>query len=235
MPQTPHAVMLFAAGLGTRMGPLTADRPKPLVPVAGRALIDHALGLVDAAGIGRIVVNLHYRADQLRAHLAGRADIALSDESERLLETGGGLRQALPLLGPGPVFTLNTDAVWTGANPLAQLRAAWDPARMEALLLLIPRDNALGHAGQGDFDLGPDGRLRRGPGLVYTGAQIIRTETLPAIAEDVFSLNRLWDDMLARGTVFGCLHRGGWCDVGRPDCIPIAEAMLKGQGDVPTK
>ncbi|OZA00061.1 MAG: nucleotidyltransferase, partial [Rhodobacterales bacterium 17-64-5] len=130
----PFPLMLFAAGFGTRMGALTADRPKPLVMVAGRALIDHALDVAAGAGADRVVVNTHYRADQIAAHLAGRG-VKISPE-DPILETGGGLRAALPLLGPGPVAILNSDAIWTGANPLTQLAAAWDGARMEALLLL---------------------------------------------------------------------------------------------------
>ncbi len=226
----PHPVMLFAAGLGTRMAPLTDTRPKPLIPVAGRALIDHALGQIgDAAPV---VVNLHYRPDQIRAHLSCRPDIRFSAETETILETGGGLKQALPLLGADPVFTLNTDAVWTGPKALDQLAAAWDGARMDALLLLVPRERAVGHTGAGDFLMDAAGRLTRGPGLVYSGAQLLRTGGLAAIPDPVFSLNRLWDRMLADGRLCGLIHPGGWCDVGRPDAIPLAERMLKGADHV---
>lgn len=227
----PRALMLFTAGLGTRMGPLTQDRPKPLIPVGGRALIDHALALADAAGVGRIVANLHYLPGQIRRHLRNRPDILLSDETETILETGGGLRHALPLLGPGPVLTLNTDAVWTGANPIAELRQAWQPARMDGLLLLVPRGAATGHTGPGDFDLDPEGRIRRGRSHVYTGAGIVRTDGLAAIGENVFSLNRLWNRMAEAGRLHGAVHRGGWCDVGRPESIPLAEEMLREAGD----
>jgi MurNAc alpha-1-phosphate uridylyltransferase len=220
----PGAVMLFAAGFGTRLGALTRDRPKPLVEVAGRPLIDHALALAD--GVPRKVVNAHYLAPRLIAHLAGRRDVRISEERERLLDTGGGLRHALPLLGEGPVFTLNTDAVWTGPNPLATLAAAWEPARMEGLLLLVPPERALGHAGAGDFRPGSDGRLERGPGAVYTGAQIVATGGLAEMPEGPFSLNLLWDAIARRGGLFGVLHPGGWCDVGRPEGIALAEAML---------
>lgn len=222
---TPDTVMIFAAGLGTRMGALTRDCPKPLIEVAGRPLIDHALDLVQAAGLGRTVINLHYKGDMLRAHLAGR-DIAFSDESAALLETGGGLRHALPLLGPDPVFTLNSDAVWRGRNPFTALSAAWWPSRMEALLLLLPPSSALGHAGTGDFLRGDDGRLRRGPGLVFSGLQIIRTDTLHDVPHDAFSLNVLWDAMAARGTLFGLPYDGQWCDVGHPQGLPLAERLL---------
>lgn len=228
MRHLPDALMLFAAGFGTRMGDLTADRPKPLIEVGGRALIDHALEQARDAGLGRIVVNVHYLADQVRSHLADSGDILISDETETILETGGGLKNALPLLGGDTVFTLNTDAVWTGLNALAQLRTAWDPARMDGLLLLVPRARATGHGGAGDFDISDDGRLRRGGGHVYTGAQILTTSGLAGICDRAFSLNRLWDQMLSDGRLFGLVHQGGWCDVGRPDSLSLAEALLDG-------
>lgn len=222
-------VMLFAAGLGTRMGALTQLRPKPLITVAGKALLDHAMDLCLPQIASKTVVNLHHLGYQIEQHLHGR-DVALAWEST-LLETGGGLRAALPLLGPGPVMTLNTDAVWSGDNPLAELVRAWDADRMDALLLLTPTSGALGHTGSGDFSIDAEGRLQRAkgaPGLVYLGAQIIRTEGLADVAEQVFSLNLLWDKMIATGRAFGVLHHGGWCDVGQPASIALAEGMLNG-------
>ena len=230
MRHAPDALMLFAAGFGTRMGALTQDRPKPLVEVAGRPLIDHALDLVEKAQIARTVANIHYRGAQIVDHLSGRP-IRISDETDRILETGGGLRKALPLLGSGPVFTLNTDAIWTGANILRQLRDAWTGSEMSALLALVPPENARGHQGKGDFSVATDGRISRGTGYVYTGAQIINPAGIETIQEDVFSLNLLWDKLIAEGRVFGLIHQGGWCDVGRPESIPLAEAMLE-EGDV---
>lgn len=224
----PFPLMLFAAGRGTRMGALTADRPKPMIPVAGRPLIDHALALAGAAGAAPVVVNLHYLGDQIERHLAGRP-LRFSDERAALLETGGGLRKALPLLGPGPVMTLNSDAVWTGANPLQELAAAWDPARMDALLLLLPAPQASGHTGRGDFLLDDAGRLRRAAGaagLVYLGAQILQPDLLAEIPDEAFSLNLLWDRLIARGRACGLVHHGGWCDVGHPEGIATAEALL---------
>lgn len=223
---SPRAAMIFAAGLGTRMGPLTRMRPKPLIGVASRPLIDRTLDLVEGRGL-RVCVNLHYRAEMLRAHLAGR-DVIFADESALLLETGGGLKAALPLLAADPVLTLNSDAVWTGPSPLDTLTAAWDPTRMEALLLLIPPGQATGHQGAGDFTLAPDGRITRGGPFVHSGAQIIRTGPVAAWPEDVFSLNRVWDAMLARGTLHGVTHPGGWCDVGQPESIALAERLLEG-------
>lgn len=224
----PPPLMLFAAGLGTRMGALTASRPKPLIQVAGRALIDHALHQADAAGITHIVANTHYLPDQIESHLALRR-IAISREWPHIRETGGGLKQALPLLGRSPVLTLNTDAVWTGDNPLLQLMQTWDDARMDGLLLLVPPERAMGHSGTGDFVMDGHHRLTRALGAqgpVYLGAQMLRTDGLADIEEDVFSLNRVWDRMIARGRLYGVIHRGGWCDVGHPEGIALAEAML---------
>lgn len=222
--------MLFAAGFGTRMGALTRDRPKPLIEVAGQALLDHALALVEDAGVKRAVANTHYMADKIAAHLAGR-DVALSHETPDILETGGGLRHALPLLGQGPVFTMNTDAIWQGPNPLRLLAEAWEPARMDALLVTVPPENAVGHGGAGDFLRDRDGRLSRGKGEVYGGVQIVKTDALADIAEPAFSLNLLWDRMLADDRLFGVSYPGRWCDVGRPEGIALAEAMIGG-GDV---
>lgn len=226
----PSAVMLFAAGFGTRMAALTADRPKPLIEVGGVALLDHALAQVEGAGLARTVVNLHYKGEQIAAHLQGRPNIALAWERELILETGGGLRAAIPQLGPGPVFTLNTDAVWTGPNPLITLRDQWDSTRMDALLLLAPPSQIKGFRGTGDFLLGPDGRISRAngaAGLAYLGAQILLPRAIEAIDEQAFSLNILWDQMIAEGRAFGVLHPGGWCDVGRPEGIGEAETMLE--------
>jgi len=226
---TKMPILLFAAGLGTRMGALTRDKPKPLVSVGGKALIDHALDLIDPNEIGNCVVNLHYKGAMLRDHLRGR-DVLFSDESGMLLETGGGLRHALAQLGSDVVCTLNTDAVWRGANPISQLLAAWRP-EMEALLLTVPPAHAVGHKGHGDFLHDVDGRLTRGAGNIYSGLQIVRTDDLVNIAQDAFSMNVLWDRIAARGGLFGHVYDGQWCDVGQPESIALAEAMLE-QSDV---
>ena len=220
--------MIFAAGFGTRMGPLTADRPKPMIPVAGRPLIDHALTLVRGFRAKRIVLNLHYKPEILRQHLAGQ-DVLFSEEQPDVLETGGGLRAALPLLGSDPVFTMNSDAVWSGPNPLGVLANAWNPTQMDALLLCIPRDQAFGHHGTGDFLMDQAGRVRRGPGVVYSGLQIIKTDGLRTIPDTVFSLNRLWNDMLAQDRLFATTYPGRWCDVGTPEGIELAEDMVRSE------
>ncbi|XQZ35059.1 nucleotidyltransferase family protein [Paracoccus yeei] len=217
--------MIFAAGKGTRMAPLTDVTPKPLIPVAGRTLLDRALDLGGQAGAGRVVVNIHHLGGQIRDHIGARATI--SDETERLLETGGGLRKALPLLGPGPVITMNPDVVWTGPNPVAALLDAWRDD-MDALLMLVPIARTHGRQGGGDFGLGPRDRLIRGGDLVYGGSQIVRPDRLAEIPDEVFSLNRLWDLLIAEGRAHGLVHQGAWCDVGRPDCIPLAEGLLRG-------
>ena len=221
--------MLFAAGFGTRMGDLVADRPKPLLTVAGRSLIDRALDVADQAGIARKVVNLHYRGDQIAAHLAHRKDIAWSWERDHILETGGGLKAALPIIGDGPVFTLNPDAVWSGPNPLIKLRDAWDGKTMDGLLLLLPMSCVKGRSGIADFLLGPDGRIARAGRTgqhLYLGAQIIRTEGLADIPDPVFSLNRLWDRMIADRRAYGLIYPGDWCDVGTPLGLADAAEML---------
>lgn len=217
-------LMVFAAGKGTRMAPLTDVTPKPLIEVAGRTLLDRALDLGRAAGVGRIVVNIHHLGGQIRDHIGTQA--AISDETDLLLETGGGLRKALPLLEPGPVITMNPDVVWTGPNPISALLDAWDE-RMDALLMLVPIARTHGRQGGGDFSLAQDNRLIRKGDLVYGGAQIVRPDRLAQIPDQVFSLNRLWDLLIAGGRAHGLVHAGEWCDVGRPDCIPLAEGLLR--------
>lgn len=218
------SILLFAAGLGTRMKDLVHDRPKPLVKVGGQPLIDHALALTDLPIITRRVVNLHYKGDMLRAYLANR-EIIFSDETALLLETGGGLQNALPLLNGSPVLTLNTDAVWSGPNPITELLDAWHN-NMEALLLTIPKPCAIGHHGEGDFVIDNQGQLQRGPDQIYTGLQIIRTGCLAGIPKSNFSMNVLWDKIGARHGLYGVSYTGKWCDVGRPESIPLAESML---------
>lgn len=231
-----RALMIFAAGFGTRMGALTATQPKPMVAVAGRPLIDHALEQAVAAGADPIVVNLHYLGDQLAAYLADRP-VLLSWEHETVLETGGGLRKALPLLGHGPVFTLNSDAAWTGKNAITQLEAAWDETAMDALLLVAPPERTVGHTAPPAFSMDDHGRLSRhsitgGAGYVYTGAQIIKTDMLAGLSDEVFSMWRLWEPMIAARRMYGLIHNGGWCDVGQPESIALAEQLLLEQGNV---
>jgi N-acetyl-alpha-D-muramate 1-phosphate uridylyltransferase len=219
--------MIFAAGFGTRMGILTQSMPKPLIPVAGKPLIDHALAIADGAGVTKIVINLHYLGAQIETYLAGRS-VDFSWEKDQILDTGGGLKAALALLDRDSVFALNSDAVWTGENPLLQLCAAWDPDKMDVLLLLLPQADAMGHAGTGDFILAKDGRISRAKGVrapIYLGAQILKTSTISAVSETVFSLGKVWDDCIAAGRAYGIIHQGGWCDVGHPAGIALAESM----------
>lgn len=221
----PDAALLFAAGFGTRMAPLTETMPKPLIPVAGRPLIEHALSFCEARGVSRIVVNTHYKADAMARYFAGR-DVTLSREEPDILETGGGLRHALPLLNPGPLFTLNTDAVWDGPNPLDGLVEAWDPAKMDALLMCVPHERTRGHRGAGDFSRDAAGRLHRTGELVYTGVQIINPRGIEEIGEAAFSLNVLWNQFAAKGRLHGAIYPGQWCDVGTPAGISEAENMV---------
>lgn len=227
----PHTLplMVFAAGFGTRMGLLTKERPKPLIPIAGKALIDHALDVAQEAKTKQIVVNVHYLADQLVAHLA-KAPVIISDESDEILDTGGGLKAALPLLGDGPVMTLNSDAIWTGENPLTQLANAWNEEKMDVLFLLLPASEAKSATGRSDFVMDETGRIdwaRGREGYHYLGAQILNPAILSDEEGKVFSLRGPWTRAMEQGRAYGLIHQGGWCDVGHPEGIAIAENLLK--------
>lgn len=221
--------MLFAAGFGTRMGALTVDRPKPLIEVAGKTLLDHAIDAARQAGVTKLVANAHYHADQIARHLA-QSDIAVSLETDQILDTGGGLKNALPLLqaGDGPVITLNTDAVWTGANPIAQLLQAWDGDKMDQLFLLLPAATARSQTGRSDFVMDDQGRIdwaKGREGYLYLGAQIIHPRLLTE--DGAFGLRGPWTRAMEAGRAYGTVHHGDWCDVGHPAGIAEAEAMLQ--------
>ena len=221
-------VMLFAAGFGTRMRPLTGTRPKPLIEVSGRTLLDHTLDLTTAINPPRTVVNAHYLADQVIAHCHAE-NITISLEQSRILDTGGGLKAALPTLDTDVVITTNTDAIWHGPNPFQHLLSVWQPDHMDALLLCLPVENAIGRDAPGDFALDVDNRLTRIGDAVFSGVQIIKTAAVAAHPEDVFSLNVIWDAMIAEGRAHGALYPGTWCDVGTPSGIALAEAVLEGR------
>jgi len=223
-------IMLFAAGLGTRMGAPTANTPKPLIPVAGKPLIDHALALTKTPEIGTVVVNTHYKPDQIKQHLDGKS-VTISDESDLLRDTGGGLRHALPLLNSDPILTLNTDAVWKGPNPIPDLLNAWTD-EMDCLLLVVPKAQSRGHTGPGNLHLSPDGHLRFGEGHVNTGLTLIRRSALDPFTDPVFSQRDIWIKAADEGRLYGALYPGLWGDVGQPDSIAIAEAMLLEAADV---
>ncbi|MBI1391234.1 MAG: NTP transferase domain-containing protein [Alphaproteobacteria bacterium] len=228
--------MVLAAGLGTRMRPLTDNRPKPLIEVAGTALIDHALDRFAAAGVERAVVNVHYLADQIEDHLRKRErpQVLISDERDRLLETGGGLKKARSLLGDGPVFCVNTDAILVdgpGEDACARLARAFDPEQVDALLLLAPIDRTSGYEGNGDFHLEADGTLAyRGDATtapyVYTGLQIIEPRLVDDGPDGPFSLRRAWDLAASRGAFKGVVHDGDWMHVGDPAGLKAAEARM---------
>lgn len=217
--------MIFAAGFGTRMRPLTDTRPKPLIPVAGQTLLDRTLALFDPVDTDQIVVNAHYLADQVQAHLHGRP-VAVSVEHPDILDTGGGLRQALPLLGSGPVIASNSDAIWKGPNPIQSVLAAWQPTKMDALLLCVPIASTVGYTRAGDFELASDGQLSRGRSYVYGGVQILKTDLLETVSQTSFSLNIIWDQMAANNRLFGVSYPGQWADIGHPGGIAEAEALL---------
>ena len=218
-------LMIFAAGFGTRMRPLTDNLPKPLIQVGGQTLLDRAIGMGRDAGCSPIVVNTHYLGQHIADHVAGQ-DITISAEVGAILETGGGLRHALPLLGGGVVATLSPDVVWTGPNPLTALWAAWDDARMDALMMLVPLARATARKGGGDFALDAAGRIARRGDYVYGSAHLLRTDRLAGIEAEAFSLNVVWDRIIADGRAFGIIYPGGWCDVGAPETIPLAQALL---------
>ncbi len=233
---TIRTAMVLAAGIGSRMRPLTDDRPKALVEVGGKALVDHMLDRLADAGVTRAVVNAHHFGDRLVAHLAGRThpQIVISDERERLLETGGGLKKARPLLGEDPIWAANIDSVWIeGARPaLATLAEAWDPARMDACLLLAPMDRVMGFDGPGDFFLEADGRLRHRGGearapYAYIGVQILKPQTVDDGPEGPFSLFQTWMALMAAGRLHGAVMDGDWMHVGDPAARDAAEARLK--------
>lgn len=229
----------MAAGLGTRMRPLTLDRPKPLVEVAGAPLIDHVLARLAAAGVARVVVNVHYLADRLETHLRARPhglDIVISDERDALLETGGGLVKALPLIDADPFIQVNSDNMWADGptNPFARLASAWDDTAMDALLLLVPLSRATCHGGRGDFDLGGDGRIARRSAdsvdpLVWTGIQMLSKRLIVEAPHRAFSTNLFWDRAIRAGRAFGLEHDGAWFDVGTPPAITATEAILRGE------
>ena len=220
-----HPLMMFAAGFGTRMRPLTLERPKPLVEVAGRSLIDHTLGLARAINPAPIVVNAHYLPDQIEAHFAG-SDVECLVERPDILETGGGLKLALPRLGPGPVITTNTDMIWLGPNPFELMVAAWDAEVMDALLICVPVAHVHGHPGAGDFVLDADRRITRGRDYVYGGIQIVKQAPVAQVPERVFSLNVVWDDLIAQGRLVGLPYPGAWVDIGTPAGIALAEDLM---------
>jgi len=226
--------MVLAAGHGTRMRPLTDDLSKAMVEVDGRPLIDHTLDRLEDAGVSRAVVNIHAHADHLEAHLKTRQtglEIIISDEREKLLETGGGVVKALPLLGDDPIFICNIDAVWVAFAPVLEgLVAAWDPTLMDELLLLARRDMSLGHNGAGDFDLAETGHVSRRVGetspYYYSGIQIFKPSLATSFAEEKFSRNKIWDASLKTFGLFGTVMPAFWMHVGDPKAKRAAEAVL---------
>lgn len=233
----PDTAMVMAAGLGKRMRPLTATRPKPLIEVAGKPLIDHAFDRLRSAGVKRAVVNVHYLGDALEAHVTHRVkdiDVVVSDERKQLMETGGGLVQARDLLGDKPFLCVNSDNLWVDGpiDAIRQLAAAWDDEKMDALLLLVPLARAHCHPGNGDFHLDAFGKItrRRAPGrlapFVYTGVQILSPRVIRDWPEGPFSTNLFWERAIAAGRAYGVVHQGLWFDVGSPPAIAATEAVL---------
>lgn len=235
-PLASDSAMVLAAGLGKRMRPLTASQPKPMVRVAGKPLIDHALDRLEAAGVTKAVVNIHYLADALVAHLEHREvpAVTISDERELLLETGGGMVKAAPLL-PDPFFCVNSDNIWLDGprDAFHDLSQAWNPKRMDALLLLTPHTGTANFVGKGDFHMDGTGRLtRRRSGriapFVFTGIQLVSKRLLRDPPEGPFSTNLLWDRAIEEERLFGVVFTGRWFEVGTPQAIAPTEAVLAG-------
>lgn len=235
--EVPRTAMIMAAGLGKRMRPLTATRPKPLIEVNGKALLDHVLEKLRVAGVKKVVVNVHYLADAIEAHLLTRAEgleVVISDERKLLMETGGGMVKAAPLIESDPFLALNSDNLWIDgpADTIKLLASQWDAGKMDALLLVVPQARALGHKGMGDFHMDRSGRLRRrershvAP-FVFTGVQMISKRLLRDAPEGPFSTNVLWDRAIDEGRAFGAVHQGLWFDVGTPQAISFTEAALE--------
>jgi len=235
--EVPHTAMIMAAGLGKRMRPLTATRPKPLIEVNGKPLLDHVLEKLRIAGVRKIVVNVHYLADALEAHLKSRdhgLQVVISDERDLLMETGGGLVRAERLIDCDPFLALNSDNLWIDgpADTLKLLASQWDDVKMDALLLLVPQARALNHKGMGDFHMDRAGRIRRrqksyvAP-FVFTGIQIISKRLLREAPDGPFSTNILWDRAIEEGRCFGAVHQGLWFDVGTPQSIQLTESALE--------
>ena len=236
----PGTAMVLAAGLGKRMRPLTATRPKPLVEVAGRTLLDRALDRVEAAGIPTAVVNAHYFADQIDAAVAARnadtarnLEIRVSDERAQLLETGGGVVKAMPLIDADPFFVVNADNMWIdgSADTLRLMAQRWDPETMDALLLLVPLARATGYEGRGDFHLDPAGvvtprgEFRIAP-FVYSGIQLISKRLFEGEPVEPFSVWRQWHKAIAAGRFYGAVHQGLWFHVGTPASVGETEGLL---------
>ena len=219
----PTSAMIFAAGFGTRMGELTNSTPKPMIPIGGQPMINHSISWAKDAGLQTIVVNTHHLADQLEAHLATKS-VLISREAPAILETGGGLKAALPLLGTRPLITLNSDAMLAGPNPVSFLLDHWQ-ADMQALLLLVPKANAFTSRDKADFSL-EHGEISRNGDYFYIGAQVLNPSQLGEIDDQAFSLNRYWDLLSKRGPLNGLIYPGKWCDVGDPQGLAMAEKML---------
>ena len=235
--EVPKTAMIMAAGLGKRMRPLTATKPKPLIEVAGKPLLDHVLDHLRTAGVRKVVVNVHYLADSVEAHLANVArglEVVFSDERDQLLETGGGLIKAAPLIDADPFLAVNSDNFWVDgpADTLKLLASHWDDERMDALLLLVPLARAENHRGMGDFHMDRAGRLRRrdrsrvAP-FVFTGIQMLSKRLLRDAPEGPFSTNILWNRAIEEGRCFGAVHQGLWFDVGTPKSIKMTETALQ--------
>ena len=227
--------MILAAGLGTRMGPLTSDKPKPLVELHGRTLIDHVIDRLARGGVNFVVVNVHFKAEMMKAHLAARKDVSIQicDETDNILDTGGAIANALPLFRGAPFFTQNSDSLWVEGmgRAMARMQERWDPEKMDALMLLAPCATSIGYDGPGDFEMDTGGRLRRRVEMklapfVWTGLQIVHPRLFDGAPSGRFSINLLWDKAIENERLFGIRLDGVWMHVGTPEAKSEAELFL---------
>ena len=221
--------IIFAAGFGTRMHPITKDIPKPLVRIGDKTLLDHTLELAKNGNVKYFYLNTHHLADQIERHVAKKNDIKLNFETPKILDTGGGLKAISYQLNTPVIFTSNVDAIWQGSNPFNMLRENWCDKKMDCLLLLIPLKNSIGHSKLGDFEKTQNGLIKRSKksGLIYSGVQIIKHSITQKNKKTIFSLNETWDELIEKERLYGIVYDGNWADVGSKENLYKAEKLLE--------
>lgn len=221
--------VIFSAGFGTRMSPITKKIPKALVNVGDKTLLDHTINLAKNGGINKIIINTHYLSNQIEEHVKNYKDIKINCEQPEILDTGGGLKEISPQIKTSPIFTSNVDCIWSGPNPFELLRKSWCEEKMDSLLLLVPITNSLGYSGKGDFEKNKNGLVSRNKtsGMVYSGLQIIKHEICLKNPKSVFSLNEIWDDLISKEKLYGIIYKGLWADVGAEKNIKLAEKLIE--------
>ena len=228
MNQTLDTAIIFSAGFGTRMSPITDKTPKPLVTVGNKTLLDHTINLAKNGHVNKIFINTHYLSTQIEKHVENINNIKVNFEHPEILDTGGGLKAISPQIKKSPIFTSNVDCIWKGPNPFEILRKSWCGKKMDSLLMLIPVKNTIGYTGNGDFQKNKNGLVSRNKTseLVYSGLQIIKHELCLENPKTVFSLNEIWDDLILKEKLYGIIYKGIWADVGTKKNIGLAEKLI---------